>query len=223
MPTAVFDVNETMLDLADLDALFAEVFGDPRARREWFARLLHLSVTANALAIDSDFGALGGEALEATGRARGIAIDETARVRLGGAIRSLRAHPDVTPALVALRGTGWRLIALTNSSAEMAGEQLAAAELADHFDRVLSVEAVGRFKPAPEPYLYAAEVSGAAREDIWMVAAHDWDLAGAAGVGLKTAYVERAGMMYGSIYPAPTVRAPDMLMLVQRMLESESR
>ena len=34
----IFDVNETMLDLAALDPLFAAWFGDPTARREWFAR-----------------------------------------------------------------------------------------------------------------------------------------------------------------------------------------
>src|SRR4051794_41927505 len=33
----VFDVNETLLDLAALDGLFEELFGTAEVRREWFA------------------------------------------------------------------------------------------------------------------------------------------------------------------------------------------
>jgi 2-haloacid dehalogenase len=218
MPTAIFDVNETMLDLSGLDSTFRLIFDDPRARREWFTRLLHLSVVSNALGVPATFGALGIEALEATAAARGGEIGTGEREALAEALRTLPAHPDVTPALTALRGTGWRTMALTNSAGEAVAAQLSAAGLTEHLDRVLSVEAVGRFKPAPEPYLYAAKVAGVPVDEIWMVAAHDWDLAGAAAVGLRTAYVARAGSTYAGIYPSATVSAPDMLALAQRML-----
>jgi len=36
----VFDVNETLLDLAALDAPFEQVFGDASVRRAWFAEVL---------------------------------------------------------------------------------------------------------------------------------------------------------------------------------------
>ena len=36
----VFDVNETLLDLAALDPYFERAFGDVAARKEWFARML---------------------------------------------------------------------------------------------------------------------------------------------------------------------------------------
>jgi 2-haloacid dehalogenase len=35
----VFDVNETLLDVAALDPLFERLFGDSRARVEWFLTL----------------------------------------------------------------------------------------------------------------------------------------------------------------------------------------
>jgi 2-haloacid dehalogenase len=221
MPTAIFDVNETLLDLRGLDSTFVEMFGDRTARQEWFARLLHLSVTGNALGIGSDFGVLGRHALTATGASRGVDIGAAEHKALGGAIRALQAHPDVAPALVALRDTGWRVLALTNSPGEAAAGQLTSSGLIQYFDRTLSVEAVGQFKPAPEPYLYAAKVAGVAIDDIWMIASHDWDLAGAAAVGLKTAYVERAGMTFADIYPPATVSGPDMSVLAQRMLAYE--
>ena len=50
MPCAVvFDVNETLLELAALDSLFAEWFGRPEMRREWFAQALHFAMTLAAL------------------------------------------------------------------------------------------------------------------------------------------------------------------------------
>jgi 2-haloacid dehalogenase len=219
MPTAIFDVNETVLDLRGLDPTFNEIFGDQTARREWFARLLHLSVTTNALRLRCDFGSLGAEALVATGASRGVAIGAEERQALGAAMRSLSAHPDVEPALEVLHGSGWRVMALTNSAGDAAIAQLTSAGLIKHFDRTLSVEAVGQFKPAPEPYLYAAKVAGVPLEEIWMVASHDWDLAGATAVGLKTAYIDRAGMSFAEVYPAATISAQEMTALAERMVE----
>jgi 2-haloacid dehalogenase len=34
----VFDINETVIDLAAFDPLFAEWFGDSAVRRDWFPR-----------------------------------------------------------------------------------------------------------------------------------------------------------------------------------------
>ncbi len=44
----IFDVNETMLDLGALDPLFVRWFGDPTARKEWFAQTLHSAMTLAA-------------------------------------------------------------------------------------------------------------------------------------------------------------------------------
>jgi 2-haloacid dehalogenase len=39
---------------------------------------------------------------------------------------------------------------------------------------------VGRLKPAPEPYVVAAERLGVAVDQVRLIAAHAWDVAGAA-------------------------------------------
>src|SRR5690606_32436211 len=83
----------------------------------------------------------------------------------------LPAHPDARPGLEALAGKGVRLAALTNSSSELAPRQLERAGLADLFERIMSVDAVGRFKPAPEVYHHSAEECGSAIEAMTMVAA----------------------------------------------------
>ena len=42
----VFDVNETLLDLAALDTLFERVFGDASVRRLWFNQMLQSAFVA---------------------------------------------------------------------------------------------------------------------------------------------------------------------------------
>jgi 2-haloacid dehalogenase len=44
----VFDVNETLLDLAGLDPLFERVFGDAGIRQVWFAQLIQSALVATS-------------------------------------------------------------------------------------------------------------------------------------------------------------------------------
>jgi 2-haloacid dehalogenase len=53
-------------------------------------------------------------------------------------------------------------------------------------EHVVSVEAVRRWKPAPEPYRHATEVCEVPAERMALVAAHGWDVHGAGGAGLVT-------------------------------------
>jgi 2-haloacid dehalogenase len=64
--------------------------------------------------------------------------------------------PDVRPALERLRSAGFRLVTLTNSPPAVVEAQLKNAALDDLFERSFSVDAVKRFKPAPEPYRHVA-------------------------------------------------------------------
>lgn len=217
-PAAIFDVNETLLDLGGLDAVFSALLGDAGARREWFARLLHLSVVSTALGRAPDFGELGRVALSACAAARRVDLPGDASERLRAAIAGLQPYPDATPALDRLRAAGWRLLALTNSPQAVVERQLAATGLMERLAAVVSVEAAGRFKPAPEPYLRAADIGGAPMARTWMVACHDWDLAGAARVGMRAAYVARAGLRWAEIYERPDVEAPDLVALAERMI-----
>src|ERR671925_415918 len=57
-------------------------------------------------------------------------------------------HPEVPDALTRLRSAGYPMATLTNSSGKAARMQLDHAGVAGLFDHVLSVEEVGRYKPA---------------------------------------------------------------------------
>jgi len=59
------------------------------------------------------------------------------------------------------------------------------------FDAILSAELAGAYKPARRVYLRAAELLAVQPAELMLVAAHPFDLAGARGAGLGTAFVDR--------------------------------
>jgi 2-haloacid dehalogenase len=120
-------------------------------------------------------------------------------------MRQLPAHPEVAGALRRLRDAGLRLASLTNSTEQVARAQLEHAGLLDAFELVLSADTVRRLKPAPEPYLMAAERLGVAVGDVRLIAAHAWDVAGAARAGCATAFVARPGKVLDPLVERPEI------------------
>src|SRR5262249_61819281 len=63
----VFDVNETLLDLQAMNALFERLFGDKRVLREWFGHLILSSMTITVSGLYEDFFSLGQGVLQMVG------------------------------------------------------------------------------------------------------------------------------------------------------------
>lgn len=205
--TVVFDVNETLLDLSALDPLFADAFGDKGVRRVWFAQMLQLAMGATIVGSYAEFGELGRVALEMTARKRGVALDGERKRRILAHMSALPAHGDVVDGLRALQDAGVTLAVLTNSTESVVEMQLEHAKIRAFFTHVLSADAVRRFKPAPETYAYAAKQFGIAPAEIMLVAAHDWDIAGAMHAGLRAAFVARHGTALNPLEATPEIVA----------------
>ena len=212
----MLDVNETLLDLAALDPVVADAVGDDdsragAARRAWFDRMIRSALTLTAAGEYAAFGALAAAALRDLAAERGRDVTDTQVQRLADGMRKLPAHPDVAPGLAALRDAGHRLVALTNSVLDVAEAQLTSSGLRDLVDGVYSADEVGRLKPAPEPYRMVLERERADRAVL--VAAHDWDVAGAAAAGLETAFLRREGRSPFGAAAAPTYVVADVVEL----------
>ncbi|WP_243769685.1 haloacid dehalogenase type II [Amycolatopsis acidicola] len=119
---------------------------------------------------------------------RGLDFPEDVRRALVRAWHRLPAWPDSVPGLARLREK-YVVAALSNGGFSLLTNLIKAAGLP--FDCVLSAELARRYKPAPEPYLTAAELLDVRSEEVLMVACHSWDLDGARAAGLGTAFVER--------------------------------
>lgn len=219
MPGVIlFDVNETLLDLSALRPQFEEIFGPEPPMGEWFARMLHGSLVANHTGRYRPFGLIGAEALMVVATKRSIELASDTAVRVVESMRRLPAHPDVAPALASLASAGFRMATLTNGSSDAVVEQLSSSGLEGFFEQTISVDAVRRFKPAPETYLHAAVVLNANLDDLLLVAAHDWDIVGARSVGISGAFLARPGVVWGIPEEPPELVAGDLATLAAQLI-----
>jgi 2-haloacid dehalogenase len=216
----IFDVNETMLDLGALDPLFVRWFGDPIARKEWFAITLHFAMTLAATRQFRSFGEVGAAALAGIADRRGISLPDEAAAQLRQAVLRLPAHLDVAPALHILRHAGLVTAALSNNPLPVVQEQLHQVGLSPLFAEIMSVDEAGALKPAPKVYDFAVRRLNLAPSSIWMVAAHGWDIAGATRAGLRGAFVARSGQSPDPFAP-PEIVADDLVAVSHAILAAE--
>jgi 2-haloacid dehalogenase len=212
-----FDVNETLLDYGALDPYFEEVFGDAAARREWFAIAVQAVFVTTVIGRYENFADLLDAALDALASRRRRPVGPGERDRLRELVASVPPHPDVAPALAALREHGYRLATLTNNPLDLIGAQLRNAGLTPLFDEVLSADEVRRLKPASEPYQHAADRMGVGLGELMLVAAHGWDCTGAQAAGAAAALVTRAGAAPFPVGPPPDLVVAGLAELVTEL------
>jgi 2-haloacid dehalogenase len=218
----VFDVNETLLDLGALDPHFERVYDDAGVRRSWFLQLLQSALVATVTGVYSDFGTIGAAALEMVAEREGVYLSEEDKQEILGGMRELPPHPEVAKSLERLREAGLRTATLTNSTREVAEAQMENSGLRGYFEQILSADAVKRLKPAPEPYMMAAESLGVEIGQVRLVAAHSWDVAGALRAGCAAAFVARPGMVLDPLVERPDVVGVDLREVADRILEVET-
>lgn len=218
----VFDVNETLLDLSALDREFERVFGNASRRGDWFAQVLQNSMVASITGKYDDFGRIAGAALEMTARRYGIDLHQEERSFILSGIRSLPAHPDVKSGLDRLMDAGFRLYTLTNSPPQVVEAQLKNAGLNNYFERSLSVDSIKRFKPDAEVYRMTARELGVPVEQVRLVAAHDWDIAGALLAGCEAAFIARPGKVLNPLMPVPDIIGSDLTEVAERIVTADS-
>lgn len=217
----VFDVNETLLDLGALDPHFERLFGNAAVREQWFGQVLRSALVATITDTYHDFGVIAGDALDMVALSHHVTLSAEDRAAVLKGVRSLPPHEDVPDSLARLKAAGLRVAALTNSPPHVLKEQLINSGLIDYLDQTLSVDPTHKFKPAKEVYLHAAQTLGVTPDQLRLVAAHDWDIAGAMRAGLAGAFVARPGMVIGPLQDPPDIVGADMREVVDQILEKE--
>lgn len=104
-------------------------------------------------------------------------------------VKSLPAYDDVGPGLDALGGAP--LAVLSNGTLEGITALVDNAGLSDRFHHLLAADQVEAYKPAPALYALAADAFGCEPQRVLLVSGNEWDVAGAAEAGLKTAWLAR--------------------------------
>ena len=135
------------------------------------------------------FPDVGAAVLRMLARNSDLAMSEDDAKQVLSVMRELAPYPDVAPALKRLKASGLRLAALTNSSEAGVKAQVDNAGRSEFFERQLSVESVGKFKPHAEVYAWASREMRSLPGECMLVPAHGWDGAGAKWAGMRTAFI----------------------------------
>lgn len=201
----VFDVNETLSDLAPMADRFTDVGASGAFAKQWFAALLRDGFALTAAGTQERFAVIAQAGLRTL--LTGVPLDrdlDAAVEHVMSGFMQLPVHPDVPDGIRALRAAGFRLVTLSNGSASVAESLLERAGVRGEFEALLTVEDAPAWKPARSAYEYAARQCGVALHELMLVAVHPWDVDGAARAGFSTAWIDRAGTPYPGFFTPPT-------------------
>jgi 2-haloacid dehalogenase len=115
-------------------------------------------------------------------------LDEPTRLNLNLAWHRLDAWPDTRPGLTRLR-TKFRIAPCSNGNISLMVDLARRNGLI--WDAILGAEIARDYKPNPAVYRSAAAAFDCEPQEAMMVAAHSSDLAAAAAIGLRTAFIAR--------------------------------
>ena len=132
------------------------------------------------------------QALDYTDSLLQTRLDESAKQALMQIYRELPAFDDVPDSLRMLAEQGFSLYAFSNGTADAVSGLLRHAGIDGYFEGVVSVDALGTFKPDPKVYRHFVEVAATDSENCWLVSSNAFDVIGAISAGMKAAWLRRS-------------------------------
>jgi 2-haloacid dehalogenase len=207
----VFDAYGTLFDVHAAIARHREAAGPDADRFSeiWRQKQLEYSWALTLAGRYTDFWALTERALDYA-FARVPSVDRALRPRLLDAYLTLDAFADARTTLTALKARGLSTAILSNGSPRMLDAAVEASGMAGLFDAVLSVDAVGVYKPRAEVYALVTNRFGVKPAEVVFVSSNRWDVMGAAAFGFRPLWVNRAQMPDEYAEQPPMRVVPDL-------------
>jgi 2-haloacid dehalogenase len=203
----VFDAYGTLYDVHSVVAL-AEEFAPRQGAvlsQVWRTKQLEYTWLSSLMRspgyVREDFSTLTAHGLDYAVAQLMVPLTADQRQRLLDAYRALSPFPDATDALARLAPRP-RWI-LSNGTLAMLSPLVASSALAPHIDGILSVDAAGVYKPAPDVYRLAVDRLQLPPDEIAFVSSNGWDAAGAKAFGFTTFWINRYGVPVERHAPEP--------------------
>jgi 2-haloacid dehalogenase len=190
----VFDAYGTLFDFASAAKGCRDVLGDgiEKLTAQWRDKQLQYTWLRALQGRHADFWQVTGDALDFA--LQTLAIDKPGlRDRLMSLYLTLDAFPEVPDVLERLKKAGLRTAILSNGSPKMLEAAVKAAKLDALLDAVLSVEAVGVYKPHPKVYQLAVDRLGVPAAAIAYQSSNAWDAYAASAFGMQVVWCNRYG------------------------------
>ena len=215
--TCIFDAYGTLFDVVAAARRAAEEPGrDALAAcwtdlaEHWRLKQLQYTWLRAITGEHTDFWTVTRDGLDWAMEKHGLHGDAELRERLLALYWELAAYPEVPQVLATLKTAGLTNAILSNGSPDMLAAAVESAAIGDMLDGVLSVQDVGIFKPARQVYDIVGTRFGCMPDQVLFVSSNGWDIAGAAGYGFNTAWVNRAGDPVDRLPHRPGTVLPDL-------------
>ncbi len=221
----VFDAYGTLFDVAGAARLAADAPGGealrpvwPKLAEDWRRKQLEYTWLRAITGEYADFAQVTADGLDWAMAAQGL-TDADLRARLLALYDVLPAYAEVPGVLKTLAARGLPLAILSNGTAAMLDAATRSAGVADHFAVILSVDAIGIYKPDARVYDLVGAWLATRPDQVLFVSSNGWDVAGAAGYGFHTLWVNRLGLPVDRLSHRPDHIAND-LSAIPKLLET---
>jgi 2-haloacid dehalogenase len=197
----VFDAYGTLFDYASAAARCSDVLGEKAGPLTalWRDKQLQYTWLRSLQGRYVEFSQVTSDALEFALAAFRMS-DPALHERLMGLYSRLECFPEVPAMLAKLKDAGLKTAILSNGSPAMLAAAVTHAGLTQLFDAVLSVDAVGVYKPHPKVYQLAVERLAIPSAAISFQSSNGWDAYAASAFGMQVVWCNRNG--------APAERLP---------------
>ena len=196
--TCVFDAYGTLFDVNaaariaanDPDQkIFKEVW--PSVSNIWRMKQLQYTWLRSMTDSYTDFWSITQNSLDFALETHKLQNDLVLKERLLALYWELQPYSEVSQMLKDLKENGIKTAILSNGSPEMLSGAVRSSDLNELIDEIISVETVKIFKPSARVYEQVENIIGCSKADVLFVSSNGWDIAGAAGFGFTTAWVNR--------------------------------
>ena len=211
----LFDVYETLLDMGEVERKLNSFFDSNKGYAIWIELFMQYCFADNCIGEFHPFTAIAKATMQMTAEKLGSRITESETDLVLGLLKHLPVHEGVQEGLSALNDRGYRVAALTNSPQPVVYERMERTGLISYFEMVLSAEEIKRYKPSPEVYNWTAQKLAVPKNEVLLVSAHGWDIAGAAAAGMQTAYLAQRKEILYPLAPRPNLICKNLTELVE--------
>ena len=170
----------------------------------WRAKQLEYTWQRTILERYVDFWRVTADGLDFALETHGV-DDAALRDDLLDAYLDLDCYPEVPGVLNALKEAGILTAILSNGSPMMLEAAVESAGIGDRLDTVVSVDALGMYKPSAEVYQLAMDELQVGRGQVSFQSSNAWDAAAAATFGFRVAWCNRFGQPRERLPDAPDV------------------
>lgn len=192
-PVLAFDVYGTLIDPFHMEEHLRAAFGEKakEASELWRSKQIEYSFRRALMRRYRNFDECTAQALGFTSAQLGISLSDEAREKLLSKYQQLPPYPDVASALHKLASQEFEIVACSNGTENAVRRSLDHAGVLMRFSKVVTVDPIRTFKPDPAVYEYLAAELRTPKERVWLISSNPFDVIGAKGCGLRTAWVQR--------------------------------